>query len=118
MLEGLDVDAALDRLIELGRAEGALPGVGKPWLRECLDLYSRIVTAVQCYLPRPYGGRVILFRASASLAPGATDLTAGWGLLARIEAHLILDANHIPCSGSRLSTLWWSACGANWAAES
>lgn len=37
---------------------------------------------------------MILFRASASLAPGATDLTADWGLLARTEAHLIPDARH------------------------
>lgn len=37
---------------------------------------------------------MILFRASASLAPGATDLASGWGLLASTEAHLIPDANH------------------------
>ncbi|HVG10073.1 MAG TPA: amino acid adenylation domain-containing protein, partial [Thermoanaerobaculia bacterium] len=95
MLEGLDVEAGLDLLVELARAEGGLPpGVGKPWMRERFDLYSRTMTALAGYVPRPYGGQVLLFRASASLAPGATDLTGGWGLLARTEAHLIPDANH------------------------
>jgi thioesterase domain-containing protein/acyl carrier protein len=94
-LEGLDVDAGLDRLIELAQTEGMLPpDVGKPWLRERFDLYSRIATAVQSYLPRPYGGQVTLFRAGASLAPGTTDLTSGWRRLARTEAHLIPDADH------------------------
>jgi thioesterase domain-containing protein len=79
----------------VSRAEGVLPpGVGRPWMQERFDLYSRTETAVASYVPRPYGGRVLLFRASASLAPGAADLTAGWGLLARTEAHLIPDANH------------------------
>jgi thioesterase domain-containing protein len=95
ILEGLDVDAGLDRLIELAQAEGMLPpDVGKPWMRERFDLYSRTATALQSYRPRPYGGQVTLFRASASLAPGATDLTAGWGRLARTEAHLIPDTDH------------------------
>ncbi|HVR96077.1 MAG TPA: hypothetical protein VMW27_05650, partial [Thermoanaerobaculia bacterium] len=95
ILEGLDVDAGLDRLTELAQAEGMLPpDVGRPWLRERFDLYSRTATALQRYLPRPYGGPVTLFRAGASLAPGAADLTAGWGRLARTEAHLISDADH------------------------
>jgi thioesterase domain-containing protein len=95
MLEGLDIEAGLDRLIELSEAEGILPpGLGKPWVRERFDLYRRTTTAVESYVPRPYGGHVALFRASASLAPGATDLTGGWSLLARTEAHLIPDANH------------------------
>ncbi|HJX28230.1 MAG TPA: amino acid adenylation domain-containing protein, partial [Thermoanaerobaculia bacterium] len=95
MLQGLDLDAGLDCLLELSRSEGLLPpGVGKPWIRERFDLYSRTVIAMENYVPRPFGGQVVLFRASASLAPGATDLTGGWGLLARTEAHLIPDANH------------------------
>jgi len=28
------------------------------------------------------------------VAPGATDLTEGWGQLARIDAHLIPDSDH------------------------
>jgi thioesterase domain-containing protein/acyl carrier protein len=95
MLQGLDVEAGLDRLLELARAQGVLPGVSRPWLRERFELFSRTMTALQSYVPGPYGGRVILFRAGASIAPEATDLTSGWGLLARTEAHLIPDANHI-----------------------
>ncbi|HSG40710.1 MAG TPA: thioesterase domain-containing protein, partial [Thermoanaerobaculia bacterium] len=95
MLEGLDFDAGLDLLVEVSRAEGVLPpGVGRPWMQERFDLYSRPETAVASYVPRPYGGPVLLFRASASLAPGAADLTGGWCQLARTETHLIPDTNH------------------------
>ena len=95
MLEGLDLDTGLDLLIELSRAEGVLPaGADRAWMQERFDLYSRTETAVATYVPRPYEGQVILLRASASLAPGATDLTSGWSLLARTEARLIPDTNH------------------------
>ena len=53
---------------------------------------------MESYLPRPFGGRVTLFRAGASMAPGAVpgaaDLTEGWDQLATTEAHLIADADH------------------------
>ncbi len=95
MLEGLDVDAGLERLFELSRAEKVLPpDVDKSWMRERFGLYRRTVTAVESYVPRSYGGRVLLFRASASLAAGTTDLTSGWSQLLEAEAHLVRDANH------------------------
>jgi amino acid adenylation domain-containing protein len=94
VLAGLDVDAGLDCLVELGRAAGVLPpDVDQPRLRERFDLFSRNVKALQGYAPRPYGGRVALFRASASLAPGTMDPAFGWSVLANAEAHL-LDADH------------------------
>ncbi len=95
MLQGLDVEAGLDRLLELAREGGLAPDLGKPWLRERFELYRRTMKTVESYLPRPYGGRVTIFRADASLAPGATDLTSGWAQLARTEAHLIRDADHV-----------------------
>jgi hypothetical protein len=95
VLEGLDVDAGLDRLVELGRSAGVLPpDVDKPRLRERFDLFGRHVQALQSYVPRPYGGRVALFRASGSLAPGAVDPTSGWGTLAGGTAARLLDADH------------------------
>lgn len=95
LLEGLDIDTGLDRLMELARTEGVLPpGMDKPWIRERFDLFRHTLTALHTYRPRPYGGRVTLFRASASMGAGETDLTAGWGLLARTEAHLVPDADH------------------------
>jgi thioesterase domain-containing protein len=69
-------------------------------LRERFNLFCRAMNTVEGYVPRPYGGRVTLFRADASLAPGATDLTWGWDQLARTEAHLIPAADH----GSMLQT--------------
>jgi amino acid adenylation domain-containing protein len=94
VLAGLDVDSGLDRLVELGRAAGVLPpDVDRPRLRERFDLFSRNVKALEGYAPRPYGGRVALFRASASLAPGVTDPAFGWSALADAEAH-VLDADH------------------------
>jgi hypothetical protein len=70
------------------------PDVGKAWLRERFNPFSRNVKALQGYVARPYGGgRVTLFRARASLPSGATDLTSGWGALAHTEAHL-LEADH------------------------
>jgi amino acid adenylation domain-containing protein len=95
MLEGLDLEAGLDRLLELARTAGVLPpGLGKPWLRERFDVFRRNTKAMESYKPGLYGGPVALFRASASLTPGATDLTSGWGRLATTEAHLIPDADH------------------------
>jgi len=94
MLEGLDMDTGLDLLIELGQSEGTLPlDMGKRGLREWFSLFRRSVKAVLGYVARPYGGRATLFRASASLAAGAADLTAGWGALADIETYL-LNADH------------------------
>ncbi|HVS00658.1 MAG TPA: SDR family oxidoreductase, partial [Thermoanaerobaculia bacterium] len=80
---GLDMDTGFDRMAELAQAEGMLPmDVDPSWMRERFNLYSRNMMAMESYLPLPYGGPVTLFRAGASLAPGATDLTLGWGALA------------------------------------
>jgi thioesterase domain-containing protein len=95
-VEGQDVDTALDCLLELGQAGGELPPeLGKAWLRERFELFVRTMTTVESYVPRPFGGEVILFRAEALMAPGAVDLIWGWDQLARTEAHLIVDADHM-----------------------
>ncbi|HYG63639.1 MAG TPA: thioesterase domain-containing protein, partial [Thermoanaerobaculia bacterium] len=95
MLAEVDVEAGLDRLLEFGQAEGVLPpDVGKPWLRERFDLFSRNVQVLRGYVARPYGGRVTFFRAGASLAQGTMELTSGWSTLAHTEAHLV-DSDHV-----------------------
>jgi thioesterase domain-containing protein len=95
LLQGLDVETGIDRLVEAARAAGVLrPGVDESWVRERFALFRRALIALSNYLPRPYDGRVTLFRAGASLPPGETDITSGWGRLARTEAHLFPDANH------------------------
>jgi thioesterase domain-containing protein len=100
MVEGLDLEAGLDRLLELARAGEALQDLQRPWLRERFDLFCRAMQTVETYVPRPVSGRVTLFRAANSLAPGTTDLSWGWDRLAPTAAHLIPDADH----GSLLRT--------------
>jgi len=76
------------------RVGGLLPlDVDKTRLREHFDRYCTNVRALHGYAPRPYRGRTTLFRASGSLAPGAEDLTSGWGALVESQVHL-LDADH------------------------
>jgi hypothetical protein len=77
------------------RDRGVLPPeMGKDLVRERFDLFRHTLTALHGYRPRPYGGRVTLFRAAASQPPGEAGLTAGWGRLATTDAHLIPDADH------------------------
>jgi thioesterase domain-containing protein len=95
MLKELDLETGLDRLHELARAAGILPpGVGRPWLAERFEVFRRNAEISESYSPRPYGGPVTLFRAGALLAPGAADLKWGWDRLARVDAHLIPEADH------------------------
>ena len=69
------------------------PDLDKPRLLERFDLLCRHAKALERYGTRPYGGRVTLFRASASLAPGALDPAAEWGSRIRSETCL-LKADH------------------------
>ena len=94
VLAGLDVNEALDLMVELGQREGVLPPeLDRTRLRERFDLFNRHMKAWQGYLPRPYGGSVTLFRAGASLPPVAKDLSAGWNALTDADVHLI-EADH------------------------
>ncbi len=103
LLEGLDVDTGLDRLFELGRAEGVLlPELEKPQLRERFEVFRRNVKTLLGYAPRPYGGRVVLFR-TESIDPAnlqnmplehrheLDDPTRGWGAFATggVEVHTV-----------------------------
>ncbi len=110
-LQGLDLDAGLDRLIEIGWAEELLPpDVDRSRLREHFDRYCTNVRALHGYVPRPYEGRMTLFRASGSLAPEAQDLTSGWGAWVESTVHL-LDADHESVLRSPASTAWSRICG-------
>jgi thioesterase domain-containing protein len=94
-VEGVDVEAGLDLLLELAWDTGVLPPeVGKTWLRERFNLFCRTMTTVESYQPRPIAGKLILFRADGMMAPGAVDLLWGWDRFARAEAHLIRDTDH------------------------
>jgi thioesterase domain-containing protein/acyl carrier protein len=96
LLAGLDVEAGLERLLALARAEGLLTAeVGMSWMRERFNLYCRTMTSVEGYSARPYGGRLLVFRADGMMPPGSTDLNGGWDRLAAgVEAHLIGNTDH------------------------
>jgi thioesterase domain-containing protein/acyl carrier protein len=108
VLEGLDLEAGLDRLLALGRAEGVLPpDVETAQLRELFELFRRNLRAARGYTPEGYGGRITLFRAEGSMPLGTVDPTFGWERLAAIDLHR-LDGDHY----SLLRTPWAEALAA------
>ena len=94
VLESLDLEAGLDRLLTLGRAEGLLPpDVETAQLRELFEVFRRNLRAARGYAPEGYGGRVTFFRAEGSMPPGTVDPTFGWERLAATDLHR-LDGDH------------------------
>ena len=76
-LRALPHDARLARFEGWIRGlEPDLPDVDAAGLRRRLDVYRAAARAVADYRPRPYDGRVTLFRASRSAAWPAGDLSA------------------------------------------
>ncbi|HVT15954.1 MAG TPA: non-ribosomal peptide synthase/polyketide synthase [Thermoanaerobaculia bacterium] len=80
---GLDVDAALAIALDLGRRVGLLPpDLELAELRRIFTRFSANRRSLASYWPRPYGGKLHLFRAAARLAAmGEDDPTLGWGEL-------------------------------------
>ncbi len=94
VLEGLDREAGLDRLLTLGRAEGILPpDLEAPQLQDLFDVFRRHLRAARGYTPGGYGGCVAFFRAGGSMPSGTVDPTFGWERLADTDLHLI-DGDH------------------------
>jgi thioesterase domain-containing protein/acyl carrier protein len=94
VLAGLDLEAGLDRVLELGRGEGVLPPeIDRARLRERFEHFYRHLRALYGYTPCPYRGRVALFRASASLQPEDEGAAPGWSALTRAEIHTF-EADH------------------------
>ncbi|NBD13843.1 MULTISPECIES: thioesterase domain-containing protein [Corallococcus] len=67
-----------------------------PSLRPLLNAYAMNSAAVFRYKPRPYTGRVTLFRTRADSALHGRDPSWGWGRLAQggVDVHAI-DGNHM-----------------------
>jgi thioesterase domain-containing protein len=76
-------DARMEAFLQLGQRRGKLAHeVDLRWVRVLADGFRISVEAVQQYRPRPYPGRVTLFRAQEHQDNGR-GLTQGWDALAR-----------------------------------
>ncbi|MCP4656522.1 MAG: alpha/beta fold hydrolase, partial [bacterium] len=75
------------------------PGTGVSQVRRLLRVYKTNIRASREYQPRPYAGRIILFRAAEGLADDATgfrETALGWGGLSGVpvEVHTV-PGDHI-----------------------
>jgi thioesterase domain-containing protein len=79
-VEDLDVDEQLPVLLEEARRLGLVPpDLDLDQIRHMLRLLEVNGQAVRRYVPRPYGGRVSLFRARDAMVSGtAADPSRGW----------------------------------------
>ena len=76
-------DARMEAFLQLAQRRGRLAHeVDLRWVRVLADGFRISVEAVQQYRPRPYPGRVTLFRAQEHQDNGR-GLTQGWDALAR-----------------------------------
>ncbi|HEY0510933.1 MAG TPA: thioesterase domain-containing protein, partial [Thermoanaerobaculia bacterium] len=81
-LSTLDADAALALALDLGRQVGLLPsGLELAELRRLFERFQANRRSLATYGPRPYGGRLYLFRAAEGMAAVEEDPTLGWGEL-------------------------------------
>jgi amino acid adenylation domain-containing protein len=88
-LKGLDREAQLARLLEAFREADFLPpGAGLDQVRRVLDVYRANARAASLYEPKPYCGRVTLFRAGE----GEDDF--GWGRLASEPVEVVPVPGH------------------------
>ncbi|HEY0734503.1 MAG TPA: thioesterase domain-containing protein, partial [Herpetosiphonaceae bacterium] len=81
VLSALPPEQQLAYVLDQARASGALPpDLGERELRAYLDVFTASLRAMQDYQPRPYAGRVTLFRAGDRPLDEA-DETLGWNAL-------------------------------------
>ena len=86
--QGGDVGRQIEYVLGLARSRGVLPaGFDAAVARRLYAVHRAAETAAGSYRPRPYGGRVILFRAAERAGGEAerlalADPTLGWGSLA------------------------------------
>jgi amino acid adenylation domain-containing protein len=87
-MQGLDLDTLASRYLSATQSQGQIPiDVTLDQFRRFLSIYATNVLAQRRYRPKPYAGRVTLFRANG---PNTTpDPTNGWSAyaLGGIEVH-------------------------------
>ncbi|HEX8558582.1 MAG TPA: amino acid adenylation domain-containing protein, partial [Pyrinomonadaceae bacterium] len=89
-------DEQLAAFLDSERSLGILPaGLELKELRHLLRVFRENVQAMWRYEPRPYAGRITLFRASERLEGGTPEAHLGWGelALAGIDEHVV-PGNH------------------------
>jgi thioesterase domain-containing protein len=83
-LAGLDADAVLLRVLEIGRGAGFLaPGIELRDIRRLFERFRVNRRALRSYRPQPYAGDAVLFRAGDRVArmEEGEDPALGWGEL-------------------------------------
>ena len=83
-LAGLDADAVLLRVLEIGRGAGFLaPGIELRDVRRLFERFRVNRRALRSYRPQPYAGDAVLFRAGDRVArmEEGEDPALGWGEL-------------------------------------
>jgi amino acid adenylation domain-containing protein len=89
-LIALEPDQRLAYVLEQAqRLNLALLGNDLTRIQRLFDVYKANASALHCYVPRPYHGRMTLFRADDG--PGRPDPTLGWNELAvdGVELHVV-----------------------------
>ncbi|HEY0735912.1 MAG TPA: amino acid adenylation domain-containing protein, partial [Herpetosiphonaceae bacterium] len=95
VLSALPPEQQLAYVLDQARASGALPpDLGERELRAYLDVFTASLRAMQDYRPRPYAGRVTLFRAG-DRPLDAAGATLGWDALAAAGISLrVIPGDH------------------------
>jgi len=97
-LAGLDADAVLLRVLEIGRGAGFLaPGIELRDVRRLFERFRVNRRALRSYRPQPYAGDAVLFRAGDRVArmEKGEDPALGWGELIRGRVTIVdLPGDH------------------------
>jgi amino acid adenylation domain-containing protein len=95
-LAGLGPEARLERLRDLAVAAGVLPATAdRDAVRPLWEVFRANVGALRRYRPRPYAGRIILFRAARRRRGAAAAPDLGWGPYTRGGLEIRdLDGDH------------------------
>src|SRR6185436_1107445 len=83
-LRGLDTRAQVARVMEKARRAGILPDFDERRAVGVVEVFKANLRAASAWEPRPYPGRITVFRAAGDSRLGL-DPTGGWGALAAAE---------------------------------
>ncbi|MDJ0836803.1 MAG: AMP-binding protein, partial [Acidobacteriota bacterium] len=90
-LRALPPEARWQYLSGAAQAQGMMQDVNPTLLQHLWTIYQRNEAANAAYTPKPFGGSIQLFRATATQQ---TDPTKGWGFFTEVVVH-DMDADHL-----------------------